>query len=235
MTLTAHRPAPSRDEIITVAGVAFNADPEGALYWPERGLLTVADLHLEKGSSYAARGMLLPPYDTAATLLRLARLIGFYAPRVVVAVGDSFHDGKGPARLSRENRENLKALQRGRDWIWLSGNHDPEPAPDIGGRFLDTVTVGGLNFRHEPNGVAAQIAGHLHPVARVSYSGRAVSRRCFATDGQRMVIPAFGAFTGGLNVRSGAFADLFGTLDFTCHLLGEGRLYAFAADRCLPD
>ena len=235
MTLTARHAATHREETIAVAGVTFAADPAGALYWPERGLLAVADLHLEKGSSYAARGMLLPPYDTAATISRLARLIGYYAPRVVVAVGDSFHDSKGPARLSREDRASLKGLQRGCDWIWLAGNHDPDPAPDIGGRFLDTMTLSGVNFRHEPNGAPAQIAGHLHPVARVSHSGRAVSRRCFASDGQRMVLPAFGAFTGGLNVRSGAFADVFDTLDFTCHLLGEGRLYAFAAGRCLPD
>jgi DNA ligase-associated metallophosphoesterase len=233
--LAARRAASDRDEAITVAGVTFTADPDGTLYWPEPGLLAVADLHLEKGSSFAARGMLLPPYDTAATLLRLARLIRYYGPRCVVALGDSFHDGRAPARLSRDDRDSLNALQCGRDWIWLAGNHDPAPALNIGGTFCDTLTHGALTFRHEPSGRAGEIAGHLHPVARVSYRGRAVSRRCFAADDARMVMPAFGAFTGGLNVRAAAFADLFGTLAFTVHMLGEGRLYAFVAKRCLPD
>ncbi len=127
------------DNTILLAGVALVADPDGALYWPEQGLLAVADLHLEKGSSFAARGVLLPPYDTAATLARLARLIARYAPRCVVALGDSFHDGGGPARLGRDDRENLSVLQRGRDWIWITGNHDPEPAADIGGVFQPTL------------------------------------------------------------------------------------------------
>jgi DNA ligase-associated metallophosphoesterase len=207
----------------------------GALYWPEHGLLAVADLHLEKGSSFAARGMLLPPYDTATTLARLARVIARYAPRLVVALGDSFHDGGGPARLSREDRESLRALQRGRDWIWLTGNHDPEPVANVGGTFHADLTLGALHFRHLPTGAAGEIAGHLHPVARIAHRGRAVSRRCFAADKTRLVMPAFGAYTGGLNIRDAAFADVFDTLAFTAHMLGEDRLYAFAAKRCLPD
>jgi DNA ligase-associated metallophosphoesterase len=223
------------DHTVVVTAVALIADPEGALYWPDQGLLAVADLHLEKGSSFAARGQLLPPYDTAATLARLARLMARYAPRYVVALGDSFHDGGGPARLGRDERENLSVLQRGRDWIWITGNHDPEPAVGIGGVFRAILNVGALTFRHLPTGADGEICGHLHPVARVRNRGRAVSRRCFAADATRMVMPAFGAYTGGLNVRDAAFADLFGTLAFTAHLLGEGRLYAFAAKRCLPD
>jgi DNA ligase-associated metallophosphoesterase len=227
--------AESVGNLVVLAGVPLLADCSGALYWPEQGLLAVADLHLEKGSSFAARGQLLPPYDTAATLARLGRLIAHYAPRVVVAVGDSFHDGDGPARLSREDRDNLHALQRGRDWIWLAGNHDPEPASDIGGVFHAALTLGALTFCHLPAGSPGEIAGHLHPVARVSHRGRAVSRRCFAADKTRMVMPAFGAFTGGLNVRDAAFADVFGTLAFTAYMLGEDRLYSFTAKRCLPD
>ncbi|MGH6663992.1 MAG: ligase-associated DNA damage response endonuclease PdeM [Pseudolabrys sp.] len=210
-------------------------DPDGALYWPEQGLLAVADLHLEKGSSFAARGQLLPPYDTAATLARLARLIARYAPRLVVALGDSFHDGGGPARLGRDDRESLIAMQRGRDWIWIVGNHDPDPVGGIGGVFHATYTIGALTFHHLPSGAPGEICGHLHPVARVAHRGRAVSRRCFAADATRMVMPAFGAYTGGLNVRDAVFADLFGSLKFTAHMLGEDCLYAFAAKRCLPD
>ncbi len=227
------RDRPGHD--ITTLGMSLLADPDGALYWPEQSLLAVADLHLEKGSSFAARGVLLPPFDTAATLAGLTRLIARYAPRCVVALGDSFHDGGGPARLAEGDRESLRALQRGRDWFWISGNHDPEPAENIGGTFRAALSIGALTFRHLPAGSPGEIAGHLHPVARVHHRGRTVSRRCFAADATRLVMPAFGAFTGGLNVRAAAFADLFGTIQFTAHMLGKGRLYAFAAKRCLPD
>ena len=220
---------------IVIGGATMAADPSGALYWPEHGLIAVADLHLEKGSSFAARGQLLPPYDSATTLARLAKLIAHYAPRAVIALGDNFHDGGGPARLGPEDRASLHALQRGRDWIWLTGNHDPEPAATIGGAFHDTFALGGITFRHQPTGASNEIAGHLHPVARISQRGRSVRRRCFAVDRTRLVMPAFGAYAGGLNIRHAAFCDLFGTLKFTAHMLGEDRLYAFTAKRCLPD
>ena len=224
------------DGALAVAGANFVADVGGILYWPEQGLLAVADLHLEKGSSFAERGVLLPPYDTAATLAALGTLIARYAPRVVVALGDSFHDGRGPARLADTDRATLRHLQRGRDWIWIAGNHDPEPAVNVGGRFLPMLEVGGVIFRHQPEEDAhAEIAGHLHPVARVSRRGRAVSRRCFAGDGTRLVMPAFGAYTGGLNVRDRAFARVFQTLTFTAHMLGQQRVYPVAAKNCLPD
>jgi uncharacterized protein len=225
------------DHALVVAGVALLADRAGALFWPEEKLLVVADLHLEKGSAFAARGVLLPPYDTAATLARLARLIERYTPRVVIALGDSFHDGGGPARMDEISRVTLKALQRGRDWIWIAGNHDPDPAVNIGGRFADVLALGPLTFRHEPSPRPrdGEIAGHLHPLARVSQRGRAVSRRCFACDGSRLVMPAFGAYAGGLNVRDRAIVSLFGALAFTAHMLGERRLYAVPAARCLSD
>jgi uncharacterized protein len=224
------------DCALVVAGVELAADAAGALYWPEQRLLVVADLHLEKGSAFAARGVLLPPYDTAATLSRLALLIMHYAPRVVVALGDSFHDGRGPARLADTDRASLHGLQRGRDWIWITGNHDPEPATGVGGRFLDVFSSGTITFRHEPVAQSpGVIAGHLHPVARVSRRGRAVSRRCFVGDGDRLVMPAFGAYAGGLNVRDRAFAEVFETFAFTAHMLGERRVYAVAARHCLPD
>ena len=237
------RPSPTRGEgeesarrfVIELSATSLIADPSGALYWPEHGLLVVSDLHLEKGSSFARRGMLLPPYDTAATLARLTKLVAHYAPRVVIALGDSFHDGGGPLRLSVENRDSIAALQRGRGWVWITGNHDPDPADGIGGVFKHTLTIDALTFRHLPTGAAGEIAGHLHPVAKISQRGRVVRRRCFVADPTRMVMPAFGAFTGGLNVRDAAFADLFGTLSFTAHMLGPDRLYAFAAKRCIGD
>ena len=230
---------PARE--ITVAGVTLVADPAGALFWPDEKLLVAADLHLEKGSAFAARGVLLPPYDTATTLARLQRLIDRYAPRLVVALGDSFHDGGGPARMAENCRATLLALQRGRDWIWLAGNHDPGPAENIGGRFADSLALGVLTFRHEPSAEQltdqsdGEIAGHLHPLACIVQRGRAVRRRCFAGDGRRLVMPAFGAYAGGLNVRDRAIASLFGALSFTAHMLGEHRLYAVPAVRCRAD
>jgi DNA ligase-associated metallophosphoesterase len=231
---------PSRgrtEETISLAGVTLVADPAGAIYWPDEKLLAVADLHLEKGSAFAARGVLLPPYDTAATLARLARLIERYSPSLVIALGDSFHDGGGPSRLSDASRGALTALQRGRDWVWMAGNHDPDPAENIGGCFADVLALGALTFRHEPSPRQSdgEVAGHLHPLARIARRGRAVSRRCFACDGRRLVMPAFGAYAGGLNVRDRAIVSLFGALSFTAHMLGESRLYAVPAARCLSD
>lgn len=222
---------------ISVAGASLVADCAGALYWLEERLLVVADLHLEKGSSFAARGVLLPPFDTATTLARLAMLIERYAPRLVIALGDSFHDGGGPSRMSDISRAALKTLQRGRDWLWIAGNHDPDPADNIGGRFADALALGPLTFRHEPSPhpCDGEIAGHLHPQARIARRGRAVSRRCFASDGKRLVMPAFGAYAGGLNVRDRAIVSLFGALSFTAHMLSEQRIYAVAAARCLAD
>jgi DNA ligase-associated metallophosphoesterase len=155
----------------------------------------------------------------------------------VIALGDSFHDGGGPGRLHDSDREALQALQRGRDWLWITGNHDPGPSHRIGGRFADVLAIGPLVFRHQPSLTRCQgeIAGHLHPVARVARRGRAISRRCFAGDEQRLLMPAFGAYTGGLNVRDRAIATLFEGLAFTAHMLGEHQLYRMAAARCLPD
>jgi DNA ligase-associated metallophosphoesterase len=228
--------APQAARSIAVAGVSLVADVSGALYWPDEGLLAVADLHFEKGSSFAARGILLPPYDTATTLARLCELIARYAPRIVVALGDSFHDGGGPARMADDDRAAVLALQRGRDWVWIAGNHDPEPAGGIGGAFAKTLALGALTFRHEPahEGADGEVAGHLHPVARVATRGRVVSRRCFVTDRRRLVMPALGAFTGGLNVRDRAFAQLFPRA-FTAHMLGDRRLFSMTAARCLTD
>jgi DNA ligase-associated metallophosphoesterase len=196
----------------------------------------VADLHLEKGSSFAGRGILLPPFDTTATLKRLAQVIAHHVPRLVIALGDSFHDERGGVRLAASDRAVLGELQRGRDWLWIAGNHDPRPSGDIGGRCADMLALGALTFRHAPvaGDQDGEIAGHLHPVARVAVRGHAVSRRCFAGDGRRMVLPAFGAYAGGLNIRHHAFAGLFGA-DFMAHLLGEHRIYAFAASRCFAD
>ena len=233
-------PLPSQQEgegEITVAGVTLVADLAGALYWPDEQLLVVSDLHLEKGSSFATHGILLPPYDTSSTLERLAGVLSRHATRTVIALGDNFHDQGGPGRLAADNRAKLFDLQRGRDWVWIAGNHDPDPSDRIGGVFASSVVLGPLLFCHQPTRQASpgEIAGHLHPVARIHRRGHTLTRRCFVSDETRLVMPAFGAYAGGLNIRHAAFVPVFGALTFTAHLLGKRRLYAFAAQRCLPD
>jgi DNA ligase-associated metallophosphoesterase len=217
---------------VDVAGVTLVADLFGVLFWEEERLLVVSDLHLEKGSSFAARGVLLPPYDTVTTLGRLAALIARYDPCSVVALGDSFHDRDAHDRLSAPDRDAITALQAGRDWIWISGNHDPALPVSLGGVVAHEVAVGGIAFRHEPTGAVGEIAGHLHPKARVSTRGRSMERRCFACDGARAVMPAFGAYTGGLSIRDAAFSKIFPAVGFMAHVLGDNRLHTIAASRC---
>jgi DNA ligase-associated metallophosphoesterase len=221
-----------RVSVFDIAGVTLLADPSGALYWEEQGLLVVSDLHLEKGSSFAARGVLLPPYDTAATLGRLAAVIARHDPRMVIALGDSFHDRRAHQRLSETDRDAITVLQARRDWIWISGNHDPALPSDLGGVVASEVCIGPIAFRHEPTGALGEIAGHLHPKARVATRGRSTERRCFASDGERAVMPAFGAYTGGLSIRDAAFARIFRTPGFMAHVLGDNRVHSIAASRC---
>jgi DNA ligase-associated metallophosphoesterase len=217
---------------VPIAGVTMHADFSGALFWEEQSLLVVSDLHLEKGSSYAARGVLLPPYDTAATLNRLAAVIARHNPRMVIALGDSFHDHDAHERLSGTDRNALTALQARRDWIWISGNHDPSIPSGFGGIGATEVAIGRIAFRHEPTGAFGEIAGHLHPKARVPTRGRAVERRCFACDEERLVMPSFGAYTGGLSIRDIAFTKIFGAPAFMAHVLGDNRVHTIAASRC---
>jgi uncharacterized protein len=211
---------------LAIAGVTAEFDLSGALHLPDHGALLVADLHLEKGSSLARRGVFLPPYDTRETLAALREVVLRFQPRVIVALGDSFHDVDGPERLGSEEREALAEVQAGREWIWVTGNHDHSLPPSIGGSVTAEMRIGTLTLRHEPEaGADGEIAGHLHPVGKVAMRGRSVRRRCFVTDGQRCVMPAFGAFAGGLNACDDAFKPLFPN-GFIAHLIGTGRIYA---------
>ncbi|MBO6561241.1 MAG: ligase-associated DNA damage response endonuclease PdeM [Nisaea sp.] len=214
-------------ETFHLNGVALTADPAGILFWPERSLLVVSDLHLEKGSSYAVRGVHLPPYDTAETLKRLALLVSAYAPERVICLGDNFHDLGGPGRMSESDRNALAALVAGRDWCWVTGNHDPDLPEDLPGRNSLEETVGALTFRHESNrnGIG-EISGHFHPSARVKTRQRHLSGRCFAHNGQRLIMPAFGTLTGGLSVRDPAIGAVLGR-SFEILFLGPRRLYRF--------
>jgi uncharacterized protein len=216
---------------VSVSGRAFVADISGALYWPAEDTLIVADLHLEKGSSFAARGTFLPPYDTAATLERLAATLDAYPASTVICLGDSFHDTRAVERMSVRDRESLAILQEDRKWIWLSGNHDPKIAPCFGGRVLSELTVSGITFRHEPASSPSthEIAGHLHPAARVSFHGHVIRRPCFVGNGNRLVMPAFGTYAGGLNVLDDAFSPLFGNDGLAVLVMGQEGLYPIAA------
>lgn len=205
-------------------------DCAGAAFWVAERTLIFADIHFEKGSSLARSGALLPPYDTRTTLRRLAVLMDCYAPARVIALGDSFHDPEAAERLDEDERAWLAALVARTDWIWIEGNHDPHPPRWLGGSVTAELAIGGLVFRHEPAliGQPGEIAGHLHPCATVTRHGRSLRRRCFAADDVRMVLPAFGAYAGGLDVGDAAIAELFAGA-FAAYMLGGRRVYAVAA------
>jgi len=225
------------DQPVSICGKAFRADYSGALYWPAEDALIVADLHLEKGSSFAAKGIMLPPYDTRETLTRLAEAMDRFNPQTIIALGDSLHDAAGASRLTAEDRESLKILQDDREWIWITGNHDPQIARELGGHVRDGLTVEGLTFRHEPsNGrVTHEIAAHLHPAAKLSLHGYSFRRPCFVSNGLRLVMPAFGTYTGGLNILDDAFDPLFGSDGMSVWMLGQEGLYPVAPRLLRPD
>jgi len=216
--------------LIEVNGETLLLDPAGALWWPAEQTLVFADLHFEKGSAYARSGQMLPPYDTRATLARMEALITRHAAARVIALGDSFHDRDAGNRLDTYERETLIRLGRGVEWIWIAGNHDPSPPSWLEGKILEEMTIGGLIFRHEPLLLPApgEIAGHLHPCKNITRRGRSLRRRCFVSDNKRLVMPAFGAYAGGLDVRSRAVRTLFGE-NLLAYLLGVRRVYAVAA------
>jgi DNA ligase-associated metallophosphoesterase len=199
----------------------------GALWLEAERALVVADLHLEKGSSYAARGQMLPPYDTRETLRRLATEVAALTPSIVVLLGDTFHDRKSEGRLAADDAEALRELARGRTLIWVVGNHDADGPKALPGETTDELSIMGLSLRHEPQGglQPGEVAGHLHPAARVTATRGTVRRRCFITDGERAILPAFGAYAGGLNVRDKAFAGLFARPPLA-GALGVGRVHA---------
>ena len=205
----------------------------GALWVLNHNTLIAADLHLEKGSAFAARGQMLPPYDSRATLDRLEAEIAALQPAAVVLLGDSFHDAKSVGRMAADDKARQDRLAAGRDWIWLEGNHDVAAlagAMDaLVGEVVETMDLGSLRLIHEPQpGVRpGEVAGHLHPAARVAAHGRGVRRPAFVTDGRRAVLPAFGAFTGGLDVRDPAIAGLFAEPPMTA-ALGRDRVHARA-------
>lgn len=219
------------------AGERLMLDPAGALYWPAERLLAVADLHLEKGSAAAVRGALLPPWDTRTTLDRLAALLRRWQPQTVVALGDSFHDAGGSARLAPADLARLRAIAAVHRVVWVRGNHDPDPPEGLAGDAVDELRLGRLRFCHaaRPGPAAGELSGHYHPKARVAARGGGICRPCFVLDGRRLMLPAFGAYTGGLDVGDPAIAALF-PRGGRVFLLGRDRLFSFpyATARAMP-
>ena len=199
---------------------ALTALPSGALYWADQGVLVVSDLHLGKSERIARRsGVLLPPYEVTETLSRLDADIATTAPRLVICLGDSFDDLEA-ADLAEDHALWLTRLMAGRRWVWIEGNHDPGPV-DLGGEHRTELTLGPLTFRHIALlGATGEVSGHYHPKMRVAGQ----SRRCFLLDGARLILPAFGTYTGGLSSDSIAFSGL----------MEEGAIAILTGRKALP-
>ncbi len=216
-----------RATCISLVGLELLPDLTGALYVADYRTLLVADLHFEKGSSRAGRGVHLPPYDTRSTLSALRQAVARFRPERLISLGDSFHDSQGYARLDEDDRAEIGRIAGETEIIWLTGNHDPEHPDDLPGRVAAEAVLGPLVLRHTPTaGAKGEIAGHLHPVAAVVSRGRRLRRKCFVGDADRLILPAFGAYTGGLSVRAQAFAPLF-RKSFHAWLIGGRAIHAF--------
>ena len=217
---------------VPVMGARATLLPSGGLWIEAERALVCADLHLEKGSAYAARGQLLPPYDTRETLRRLGADAAALDPARIVLLGDTLHDIKAHARIDAADAATLGEIGRERRLIWVVGNHDPEGPGSLPGDSVAELQVGGLHLRHEPlpGDQPGEVAGHLHPCARVVGSSRSVRRRCFVTDGRRLILPAYGAYAGGLSIRDAAFAGLFSQPPLV-GAIGSARVHAVAWSR----
>lgn len=215
---------------ISIAGVRLSPDRSGALWCPDARTLVIADMHLEKGSSFARQQVFLPPYDSRATLDKLAALCERYAPQRVVALGDTFHDEDGPVRLDAQSAALLRHLTARHEFVWVVGNHDPDRPDAFGGAAVAEAKLGPLTLRHIPGGGPFELAGHLHPCASVTVRGRRLRRRCFVADTMRCVLPAFGAYTGGLDVFHEAFGGLFGA-GASAWLIGDAAVHRLALQR----
>lgn len=207
------------------AGERWQPLPCGALFWPARSTLLVADLHLEKGSSFAGQGWLLPPYDSLDTLQKLSAALRTTGATRIVALGDSFHDAQGPGRMLPAAQQLLAEILAASDWLWIVGNHDGTSGEALGGHAVPEVQLGGVTLRHEAhrhiNG--AEVSGHYHPKVLVQLrTGRRVSRRCFALTADRLVLPAYGAYAGGLFLDDPALVSALGARPDALLALPEG-------------
>jgi hypothetical protein len=222
----------SKSHRIQLGGLDVIPDLSGALYVPDFATLLVADLHLEKGSSFARRGIHLPPYDTRASLDMLSAVTAAVKPSRLILLGDSFHDGEAHLRLVSDDLDRLRDLASRCETILISGNHDPAPPADFGAAVAREVALGPVTLRHVPGRLGSseyEIAGHLHPAATIVQRGRQIRRRCFIGDGRRIVMPAFGSYTGALSITAPPFRDLFGS--FEVWMIGERAIHRFPDSR----
>lgn len=232
----AFTPSPCGGLDMRLNGSAVTLRASGGLWIAAARTLVVADLHLEKGSAYAVRGQMLPPYDTRETLRRLGEEIAATGPDAVILLGDTFHDGASEDRLAPQDADCLRAMAGATRLVWVVGNHDADGPRALPGEVVPELTVESLVLRHEPapGRSAGEVAGHLHPCLRVAAAGTSVRRRCFVTDGSRLVAPAFGAYAGGLSVRHEAFSTLFADAP-VCAALSGNRVRAIGWRSIRPD
>ena len=216
---------------IGFAGETVLLDPAGVLFFEQFGALVVADLHLEKGSSFARRRQYLPPYDTGATLTRLAALVDKYDPSMIISLGDSFHDDDASHRLGAEAISMISSLANNRRFVWITGNHDPSAPDHLPGETATEIAIGNMVMRHIPLASESgfEVAGHLHPCASIRLRGKRVRRACFACDGKRMIMPSFGVLTGGLHLADRAFAQLFDRARLRAYMQGRDQIYPIAS------
>jgi len=232
MNSSTRPPGLSRSHRISLGGVDFIPSLSGALYAPAFGALLVADLHLEKGTSLARRGVHLPPYDTRESLNQLTAALAEVRPARLIFLGDSFHDGNARDRIDAGDLAVLRAITSSVETVWITGNHDPAPPQDIGGSIVEEMALGPVMLRHEAGTLRAEeaeISGHLHPAATVHARGHRIRCRCFIANGQRMVMPAFGSYTGALSVRAEPFTRLFDGFDVW--MIGTKAIHRFSGSK----
>jgi uncharacterized protein len=220
----------SRSHTITLGGMAFTPDMSGALFCAEEQLLLVADLHLEQGASLARRGLHVPPYDTLATLAMLEQVLTASGAKRLVLLGDSFHDAVAHEAVRESDADRLRMITRTVDTIWISGNHDPRAHDALGGTCVDELQMGAITLRHIPARLGKaemEIAGHLHPGAAIIQRDHRIRTKCFVADNRRIILPAFGSYTGALNIRSGAFTGLFDEGETKAWMIGKAAIHCF--------
>ena len=210
-------------------GERMLADLSGALIWPEKSTVVVSDLHLAKGTSYANKGIFLPPYDSIETLSVLNSVLTHYSPNRVICLGDSFHDDAAAKRLRSEEKNIIRQFTRSYDWVWITGNHDPAPTTTLGGTIVSHIGISNLIFRHITigEGAVGEISGHFHPKARFKIKGKTLSTRCFILDDtNKVILPAFGTYTGGLDISHPTIQALF-SANYMVLLLGQRKVFTF--------
>jgi uncharacterized protein len=230
----------SKTHKIILGGVELVPDLSGGLYIPDYETLIIADLHLEHGTSLARRGIHVPPFDTAVTLAQLESVVTVAHPKRLIFLGDSFHDDEGEARLDQEHIKTLRRFTSTYETIWICGNHDPEPPQEIGGVGAEFLMLGPITLRHEPSpssrggamrSAEFEISGHLHPGCGINQRGRRIYGKCFVSDTTRLIMPAFGAYTGGLSVASRAFDGLFDESQASALMIGREAIHKFPFSR----